>query len=440
FDGDYALQTGGDSIVAQNYSDYGSGSSGGATIDISGINGGLATTAETLEMRASGSALTVAMTLAQNNSFEVLGGIIAVGSDDTVHITDTGTVNANAAVENYELSSGANTFYFATGLAIGSAGQTVTASGGTLTVFADRTSNGSGGYVPLIINDAAPSGATDITLDITSYSGGFSAEFGDMNLQYVDHLAVTANSAGGVHWGDLPGGGPISVNIIADRYNAVHDSFLFGTTGNDSIQGGFGHDTVDIRQGGNDTLVFTPGASVRNVSVDMTIIGFTADNTVPGGYDSLDFTAFNLVSNSGLLNSIHYGTIDADAVFLAAPVGGETGATNEVNVWGFTNLTQAENATFENVASAIRGYTNEHFLVNDKMIFLIASSEATDGAVNTGVYFWDDSIARGAGDTTLDAGRVNASELTKIGVLNDFYQLDIASLTNSNFVEHGVPT
>ena len=399
------------------------------TIDISNVNGGNATTAETLEMLASGGAMTVAMRLAQNNSFESHGGIIAAGSHDTVHITDTGTVNANAAVETYALSSGANTFYFATGLATGSAGQTVTANGGTLTIYADRTNDAPSGHVPLTINDAAPSGATDITLDITSYSGGFTPQFGDMNLQYVDHLAVTANTADGVHWDELPGGGPVAVNIIADRYDAVHDSNLFGTTGNDSIQGGFGHDTVDISQGGHDTLVFTAGASTPSY-MDMTIIGFTADNTNgSGGSDVLDFTALGLIPKSGTTGIVHYGTQDFSGVITPADVG----SVNDVNVLGFTNLSQSETSTLTQIASAFNTAVFPHnYVAGEKMIFLVASTDDqginTDGT-NTDVYLWMDTNTAPGGHAS-----VNAAELTKIGVLESFTQIDISHLSANSFV------
>jgi hypothetical protein len=228
----------------------------------------------------------------------------------------------------------------------------------------------------------------------------------------------------------LSGGGPGSVDIVA-RGGANYS--LYGTAGNDTIEGGSGTSTLDIHQGGHDTVIFSGGVSGGGVVDGLEIAGFHATNIGSGGSDLLDFTALGLKSDGSVPSAIHYGTITADSDFIPA-----SGSAIDVNVWGFTNLAQADTATMDQVASAIRGYTNSHaFNTNDKMIFLIADSVSESGAVHTGVYLWDDAIAKGAGDITRDDGRVNASELTKLGVLNDFYQSNIGSLTDSNFVDHG---
>ncbi|MBY8824497.1 beta strand repeat-containing protein [Sphingomonas colocasiae] len=71
--------------------------------DLSGINGGNETTAETLEL---GAGFTVSMTVDQHEGFTA--PFIATGNE-TVVITDAGLINAEESIENYDLSAAANT-------------------------------------------------------------------------------------------------------------------------------------------------------------------------------------------------------------------------------------------------------------------------------------------------------------------------------------------
>jgi hypothetical protein len=106
-----------------------------------------------------------------------------------------------------------------------------------------------------------------------------------------------------------------------------------------------------------------------------------------------------------------------------------------VNVLGFTNLAQSEDSTLTQVASAINAVTfaTDNFIDGEKMIFLVASTDAAGTntvGTNTDVYLWTDS-GTGTGHANVDA-----NELVKIGVLKDFTQTDISHLSASSFVEH----
>jgi hypothetical protein len=451
--GDYLLSGSGDSIYADN-----SSGSGSFVLDISGVNSGAATTAETLVLETySGGSIEISMTSAQYSGFGT--SINAYGSYDAITFTDAGLATnllADGSIETYNLANGVNDFTFAAAMDMGSTGQTVNANGGTLTIeITQRTDDGSGvsgAYVPFAIQDLALSGATDITLDLstlTAYQdisvsgdGSFANMFGDIDLSDVDHLKIADDLAHGVDWGTLGGGGPSSVDIVA-RGGANYS--LYGTTGNDTIEGGSGTSTLDISQGGNDTVIFSGGVSGAGVVDGLEITGFHATNIGSGGADLLDFTALGLVSKGSMPSSIHFGKIGVSGAITTEfgnPVTDPNYTThvNDVNVLGFTNLSQPDTATMGQIATAIDGWTFGKFEVGEKMVFLVAdSSAASGGGVDTVMYLWDDSLPA-VGDETPDDGRVNAAELTKIGVLHDFYQLNIGSLTDSNFVDHsGVP-
>jgi hypothetical protein len=260
--------------------------------------------------------------------------------------------------------------------------------------------------------------------------------FGDVNLQNVDHLKILNTQANGLDWGTLSGGGPISVDIYVgsgDGYNT-----LYGTHGDDTIRGSQWTSTVDISQGGHDTLVFeavpltTPAT---RYALEMNATGFHANNTDgSGGADMLDFTALGLVPKSGTTGLVHYGVQGLTDGIQAMG----SGAVTDVNVLGFTNLYQSESASLGSIASAINAatYSTDVFANNQKMIFLIASTGdqgVNTAGTNTDVYLWQDTGGVSGGHASVSAG-----ELSKIGVLKDFTQFDIGHLTASSFVDHSV--
>ncbi|MFN3263194.1 MAG: hypothetical protein ACE37J_21810 [Pikeienuella sp.] len=89
--------------------------------NISGVNGGAATTANALTFTGP-----VSMTAAQHNAFT--SGITALSGADTITLTTADTATGDADVETYVLGDGANTF------TLGATGQNVTESGGANTL------------------------------------------------------------------------------------------------------------------------------------------------------------------------------------------------------------------------------------------------------------------------------------------------------------------
>jgi len=249
-------------------------------------------------------------------------------------------------------------------------------------------------------------------------AGNFGTMFGDIDLSAVDHLKISDDMASGVTWATTASGGPISVDIVA---RGAGNYSLNGTAGNDTIQGGSGQSTVDIQQGGSDTVIFSGGVSGAGVSNGLEIIGFHASG---GGADVLDFTALDLIPDSGS-NFIHYGIQNNTGVINALG-----GTANDVNVLGFTNLSISEATSPESIATILDGLTYGHnFHLGDKMIFLVA--DALGSSANTNMYLWTDT---GPGSLPANGdGHVTANELVKIGTLDNFTQTDISHLTANSF-------
>jgi hypothetical protein len=417
--GSYDLRgASGDTIVAHN------NGMGFTYSSIEYVNGGNDTTAEYLDLRTpNGGGIEIRMTAEQHEGFT---NITASGSNDWVSITTdnlsgpgVATLSGFAQIEHYALANGSYEFTF------GSGGQTLSASGGTLLIHTS-------GYLAGSITDLAAANATDITFDVTDYGAGvsgFAADYGSFDFSSVDTLIASAAQMDIVDPTLDFGASPQSLDIRGSS----GDQTLFGTSGNDKIQGGLGADTVDITAGGHDTLVFTSHAGL-GVHNDMTITGFTADNA-SGDADILDFSALGLQATNDSTDLV-FGHVLA-----RGPISSAGHTPGDVNIIAFDTLVQAFDdspAALSAVATAIDGRINGTTQLTDaysKMIFIIANKGTNDpGTPDTNVFLWADD---GTDTGTTTSGGVDASELTRIGVLHSFSVTDIAGLTADNFQPNG---
>ena len=193
--GTYALGTGTDVLTADT----------GA--NISGVNGGSATTAEDLTLADNAS---VTMTAEQHGGFT---GTITAGAGETITLSNAGTVTGFASVESYVLASGSSTF------TLGSAAQNVdastdgqdtidvgilTATGKFSTAATDTISMGDGADIKSVKN------ASDVT------GGALAAN----NLKLADNASVTMSAAQNNAFSGTITAGATETITISDTANA----------------------------------------------------------------------------------------------------------------------------------------------------------------------------------------------------------------------------
>jgi hypothetical protein len=361
---------------------------------LSGINAGALTTAETLTMNGIAA---VSMTIAQHNAFTTINASGTGSTAETITLTDAGTATGKAAIENYVLADGTNTF------TLGANDQNIAATGGRLLINA---ANFELGY----ISDVGP--FNNITLDMTN--GGAAATLlkldGD-SLANVDTLKLTGLQANDVtDWASIDwyGGGSAAniTNFIGglDIRASAGNQLLTGSASSDVIATGLGADSVNlgaIGGGGNDAVVYS---SLE--ANDVNITGFTTGSGA--GYDILNFANLTL----------GHGTSGNNVVFSKF-----TNAADMANVTviGFNTLKQD---TADNLSTAI-DLAVGNLGAGSQMIFLAANSENTA----IGVWAWQDAT------NNATAGRVDASELTKIGQLQGYSDALVAmtEMNASNF-------
>lgn len=250
--------------------------------DISGINAGAETTAETLEI---GNNFTVSMTVAQHEGFTA--PFIAAGNE-TVKITDAGLVNAEEAIENYDLSAAANTIV-------------VNELNGAVNI-ADTTGTGDNDRVVINTNVVATgtwalSNANDVlevngtSTKISGVNGGLAttaeeleltnAGSNNLTLTQVQHEAFTKTTAtAGTDTLIIIGAGTVTAFDNVENYNLSNASNTLIVNANETnvnvLAIGGSADTINVggnKVGGNwslgainDTVVAANGADISGVN------------------------------------------------------------------------------------------------------------------------------------------------------------------------------
>ncbi len=335
--------------------------------DISGVNGGAATTATNIVITDD-----VTMTLAQHNAFTTID---AAGVSDEITLTDAGALLGDADVETYNLADGAGNVFTlgATAQNVnGGSDNDVVQTGGLATIS---------GNIDLGANAGAPNDQLVITgadVDMSGVNGGgeTSAEtlvMGNFNatmteLQHEGFLllnaggaanTITLNSANGD--GVLTGEADVETYVLNDAFtftlgaaaqsvtgDGANDQTVIvdGLTATGTLDGGAaGNDTLDLRNGAD-----ISGATISNFenllvtgSVSMTETQYESFASITGGAGTtIVITAFDGDGVLNINNDVETytfqaaGTVNVLAGSEAVDINGDAGAALVVNVGGLT--------------------------------------------------------------------------------------------------------
>jgi hypothetical protein len=244
-------------------------------------------------------------------------------------------------------------------------------------------------------------GHTSVSLDFDTFGGVHAAS----NFANIDTIKLAAGGATEVLAAQVSGivftGSDLGASVNITGSAGVQA--LFGSQGNDSFATGAGADTVNISQGGSDTLKFNGSAS------DMVVTGFVGGS----GGDILDFAALS-ASLTGANEIRHLDTSLSDI-------------TMNARVIVFDNLVgngaEAVESHFGNFGSFVEyGILNAQVSANDKKIFVIDAG--IEGSPAADIWLWTD---------TAD-GNVQAAELQLLGTLYGVSKTELQLLVATNFI------
>lgn len=305
--GTWALAGADDTLVLNN------------SANISGVNAGAATTAETLTIQA-GSGNDVTMTVAQHNAFTTLN---ATGNGNTLTLTNDGTVTAFAAIETYVLNGdgvGGTTINLGT-----NAGVDVNGAGGADTVNI-------GGLVMLSTADFNLAGADDT---LVATNGANLVEINNGNATTAETLNITDD-----------------ITLTGAQYNGFTNGFVgAGTSDGVTITTGGNYVAADAIEQyvlqGNSTITFGGADAVqKNQSVDLgtTTSTVVINNTYTSALDGTDasINILNFTSN----DKIDVNGASLTTTSLAVAAGGNTAQTADIiviNGAAQTDLTDISN-------------------------------------------------------------------------------------------------
>lgn len=318
-------------VVATGTYNLGAGSDGislGTGVDLSGVNGGAATTAESLSLISSA----VKMTQAQHEAFTT---VTAVAGSDSVEITTGGSVTAKAGIETYVLSGGGpNTVTVLAGTkvtgsnanatTINVGGATVTGNNYTLANSADILSASDGANIAgATINTVeflslagavtmtaaqynafnptgiSATGNNDRIILTTVLAGGQTLHAAVENFTFADaNYAVTLGAAQAIDAQALTAGksltlaGGFAASVALEAGNLAAS----GTTGNLTVTGGAGANTITLSSiSGNDTVNAGGGADLITGGAGADTLNGEAGNDIFFYAAMADFLAGNTV-------------------------------------------------------------------------------------------------------------------------------------------------
>jgi hypothetical protein len=179
-------------------------------------------------------------------------------------------------------------------------------------------------------------------------------------------------------------------------------------------------DTVDLSQGGQDTVVFS--GDLNDLAVTGMTFGMGNEADVLN-FSNLSASLHNTAAGGALANAnsdatlIPYQLLNMDQALPSTVTG---------HVIGFTGVTIEDERSVANLFTLLGNALNNKVNVNDDLIFLIAN---TGG--DTNIWHWQDQPTTGVNGHALD-GNVQFDELTRLGSLMGVDQTDIATLLWSN--------
>ena len=364
--------------------------------NLSGINGGLATTAETLNI--SGLSNTT-MTADQHAGFTTIVASGTAGTAETITLTDalTGAAALNANVETYVLSAGANS------VESGANGQTINAN-----ALLDAELLTLAGTHDVTVNIVAG--------DLTSTSSGNITVYGSAAAE--TNVITTGSGADVIN----AGGGD---DVISSGGNA---DTLSGGEGADVIDGGANADDIDLAENNSarDTVILanlTAADTVRHFNV-------TAGDATEDLLD-IDFAAIEGGGDYVYLDDANTSLSVSDPVVFATI----TGATDLATVTANSNILIANLAG--NIANAgtlevaLEAGGSLELTVNNAWsagyTFLAAFDDGTD------TYIAKVVVGGGgvADDGTFATGDLTATVLVRLVGIADVTSLEV---TNFSFM------
>jgi Ca2+-binding RTX toxin-like protein len=249
------------------------------TASIAGVNAGAATGAGILDISAVAT-INATMTVAQHNGFATIN---ANGTDDTITLTDSGTVTVKAGIGTYSVVGGSSVTVSATNTAVSitgtnAAATTVTVAGNTVTGTYNLQHTAD---VLVATNGANITGVnagaltTAESLDLTDTITMTAAQYGDGTTTGLTTGAIVA------------GGGSDQINIsnafsaaIGANATAVETIVLQSTSADVAsiTTGDTGTflGTLNISAGGTDQVNIANAGLVDGDTNKATIVGFTA--------------------------------------------------------------------------------------------------------------------------------------------------------------------
>jgi hypothetical protein len=228
--------------------------------------------------------------------------ISAAAGTETVNLSDAGTTAGNAAVENYVLVAGAQSF------TLGASAQDVTLDNtggsaavaidtGTLSSFTgELDDNGGNDTIALTLTTTGVNISTANTTDVDSIVVGSNVS---ATMTIADHALIGA--ATGTNTVTLSNTGTVAGNAAIEAYNLADGAgnvftsnaagqIVVGGTGDDTITGGSGNDTIN---GGAGVDTLTGGTGVDILTGDAGVDTF---NFVTADSASTTYNDFNLSS------------------------------------------------------------------------------------------------------------------------------------------------
>lgn len=429
--------------------------------NISGVNSGgvlFDTTTGSADVGLAANA-SVTMTVAQHNQFQQGSGFNTTGNE-TVTLSNAGTLTGDDQIEAYVLADGTNTFTNST------ASQNVTGGTGTDTVIvttditdaAINLTSGTNDTVQLN-NGADISGATLSNVDRITIASGASVTmteaqndaFSGTNLQTLG-TAETINILGGVDIVSVVADADVDNYVLGD--DTSNAMAVTGITGSQNVTGNAASDAVTFNVSGTYTGVLTgegttddiaslangadiKGATLNNIEALTIASGGTVTMT-DGQYDAftgavtaagtetvnISDAATSLVVNAAIENFVFQSTA-ADTVAVTTGTGGAYGGTLNISAGGadVITVTNAAIAAADGVAVTVTG-----FGADDDFISLggatgfqtITAAGATTTMGANGVIEINSSVGELLAPSNADAGAAEALIASAIGDATSF--------------------
>ncbi|MEJ6010517.1 calcium-binding protein [Novosphingobium aquae] len=452
--GSWGLGAGDDTVTAAN----------GA--DISGVNGGGATTVENIQIANNAN---VTMTVVQHEAFDsdLLGGFSAIGSN-VITLTTDGTINARNEVEGYILNGdgvGGSTVNINDNF-IGPDSNfavSVTGAGGADTIningnFFSGTLVASGAWALAGADDTLVFNNGGQTVDISGVNAGaattaetldIAGNGGDAIMTVAQHKGFTTltTSGGGTNSVTLTNDGTVTAFNAIEVYNLNSDgvggsTINLGTNAGVDVNGTGGADTVNIGglvmgatadftlSGLDDTLIATNGADLTQINNGNATQAETLNITDDIRLTGTQYNAFTSVVGAGTSDGV---TISTGGTYTAV------NAIEQYVLQGNSTITFSGTDAIQAGQSVDLGTTQSIVAITNTYT---SALDGTDSSVAILNFTTNDAIDVNGGalvtTNLVAAAGANANQTADIIVINGLAQTDLTDTTNGGDVEQAI--